>query len=150
MFPIFLIAALGLTPPQVPDLHHHRTKVHQGDAFDEGCRDIQFSAVSIDDLKHEGHWSYSPSRRFAAFESEHEDPQSKDPRLVMAFYNVKTKSFTSIRSSLFSHRWFGAPKWSNDHLLQFDIWTGPSYGVHYLVDVKQMKVIWAKHFNGEQ
>jgi len=91
----------------------------------------------------------SNDRRFSAIISEAEDPEFHRQRQVLTILDSKTSTDTKLRSHLFSHRELDRPVWSNNRILQFDIWTGPSNGVHFVLGISTMRRIWAKHFDNE-
>jgi len=144
-----LLMALNLHTHQISDLHKHRSPVHSGRPFEEGMNDIQISEIEKIIFHIIQKPVFNPNHRLAAFVVDMPDLEFMSNRQSLILHDLKNGKYFRIRSPRFGHRDFDRPKWANSHILQFDIWTGPSYGIHYILDVKRMRIVWAKHFENE-
>ncbi len=46
-------------------------------------------------------------------------------------------------STTWQYRWFDGLAWLDDRLVAVDLWTGPNFGWHYVIDTKREKVLFA-------
>lgn len=70
----------------------------------------------------------------------------KYPQDVIVVQSSQSSSLAILSSKDFPHRPISDLLWINADLFCFDIWTGPSYGWHYLYSVSQGKILYVCSF----
>ena len=134
-----------------PDPHHHKVTCQCGTNYECYVQTLVIKDARQCDVRRdlqpkvvwnpEKTWSASLASRRVA------DRNAYDGPVII----VKCSKGESL--CVFSNEWLYRPledtAWINNRLLVFDLWTGPSYGWHYVLDVKSQKVVFVSGFSGE-
>lgn len=124
----------------IPDPHHHVVAVHEKPWHNELAPDARFVPLSqtfkiTDSL-------VSPGRSWCAFIRE-KNEEEVDRVCIL---EVRTGKRYQLAGIPLPYRPISGLVWLNDHLLAFDRWSQPHYGIHYVVDVQKYSVVLSAPF----
>jgi hypothetical protein len=146
---------LGLSASEVSsvatltDPHHHFGNVHMISSNLELLQGIKFEAVLELPKHREQVTKPTEEGTLEAFVSTGKvDFVSYEPELFFIAGTEGAQAYRMINRD-FPHRLISDIKWLTRTYVCFDVWTGPHYGVHYVVDAIVPKVIHAVHFHDQ-
>src|SRR6266536_139778 len=134
-------ASSAYVVPQAPrDTHRH---LRLGDIMDQILPDVEFAETTLDKSVRKENLARSRDRRYEAFTSYHPD---QSPNFRIYFVERGTGKVYEVRGLPLPHRPFSDLAWVNNRTLAFDRWSQPHYGIHYVVNVREKKLVRAAAF----
>jgi hypothetical protein len=129
------------TPPADP--HHHPVAVHRAPWTTELAPDARLvhgecPALGSDSV-------LSPGGRWRAFVIDRDD----EPGGRVCLEAVHSRQCYELRGLPLPYRPLSALVWLDSVRLAFDRWSQPHYGIHYVVDVGQLRLVLAAPFPDE-
>ncbi len=134
--------------PQVPDPHRHLASPDAKEFEPSVLRAYRFERLANPPLAPEQAVA-SPDRRYLAYVAEAPAQGLNYQPEHFFLQEVATGHVWMLRNSLFPHRYVEQPTWIDDRYVCFDIWTTPHYGVHFVVDANDQRLIHAAHYHDE-
>ncbi len=129
--------------PSVPDPHRHVVRVHEGPWLNDLAPEARFILNRRSPVGHDT--TLSPDGRWRAFIYERPDEQGGR----VCLQEVKTGKQHELRGIPLPYRPISDLIWLDDSLLTFDRWSQPHYGIHYVVNVKRLRVVLSTPFPDE-
>jgi hypothetical protein len=105
--------------------------------------DVTIAEVVLDSSVAKENLTKSPNGKYEAFTSSH-DGQSISVRIY--FRDRRTGKVYEVRGLPFPHRPFSDLAWISNTTLVFDRWSQPHYGIHYVMNAKDKKLVSASGF----
>jgi hypothetical protein len=131
------------------DPHHHFGNVHTTSSNQELLQGVKFEAAPELPKHREQVTKAIEGGTLEAFVSKDKvDFVSYEPDLLFIADTSGVKIYRLINRD-FPHRFISDIKWLTRNYICFDVWTGPHYGVHYVVNATVPKVIHAVHFHDQ-
>lgn len=152
---IILLLPVALAPgctsvdlARLPDPHRHFGNVHMQDPSTNVMSGVVFRLAShvptntlLSVRRPDGHGlAYTADSPVPGCNYEPEMLFLVDP------WTGKTYRLENLH---FLHRYIRALEWIDTRFLCFDIWTGPHFGVHYVIDTRTKRLIHATHFHDD-
>jgi len=88
----------------------------------------------------------SPDGRYEAYLAKQRSTYGYDQDILLVKSSGSNMAYR-LYSHDFAHRPISGITWISPTVLCFDIFTGPNYGWHYLVDISSLKSIYAAAFD---
>jgi hypothetical protein len=129
--------------------HKHFGPVNTGKPAVEKMEDIQITGLSEMTYKVISEPVSNKTRSFRAFVVDAPNPKVGDLRESLVVEDTTSRKWYRLRSELFSHRPISDLVWADDYYLHFDIWTTPHFGVHYILNAGEMRVVFAQYFHDD-
>lgn len=128
------------------DPHQHFGDVHATRSNSGLLRGVEFEPIAkIPDVQRQATHNKSGERTvFVA--SGRVDYVDYEPDLLFVVNRRNSKAYRTLNRD-FPHRPISDINWLTDEFVCFDVWTGPHYGVHYVVDASRPKIVHAIHFH---
>ena len=133
-----------------PDPHHHKVSVHSGknsrfhvQAMDiKTARDVEFRR----DATSKDVWNPAKTKWAGFAVRSVADSKGKGCDSPVIVLGGRDETAACVFTDEWPYRPLADLKWLTDRLLVFDLWTGPSYGWHYVVDAERRKVVFVSGF----
>jgi hypothetical protein len=119
----------------LPDPHRHVVQVHEEPWKTDLAPEARF--VQMKQPADGRDTTVSPNGRQRAFV--HEVPDEQGGRICLQ--ETETGKSSELLGIPLPHRPISDLAWIGDTLLTFDRWSQPHYGIHYVIDVKQLKLV---------
>jgi len=125
------------------DAHRH---LKLGDVRRVVLPDVEIAEVTLDKSVAKRNLRRSRDQRYEAFTT-----YTPNESLSFRIYFVErvTGRVYEVRGLPLPYRPFSALSWVNNRTLAFDRWSQPHYGVHYVVDVRNKRLVTAAAFPDE-
>jgi hypothetical protein len=131
-----------------PDPHHHKVQVHAGTKSAFHAHALLIKGASNLDLKEDP--KAKVVRNHANTRSAYLAKRKLSGRSAYDSPVIILKSQKDEPVCLLTDEWpfrpLADPVWLTDRLLVFDLWTGPSYGWHYVFDARRKRVMFVDGF----
>ena len=124
------------------DAHRHRSL---GDVREQMLPNAEIAEINLDKSVTKENLSRSRDGRYEAFTSYIPD---ESPSFHLYFVESSGKAY-EVRGLPLPHRPFSNLVWVNNLTLVFDRWSQPHYGIHYVVNVREKKLVSASAFPDE-
>jgi hypothetical protein len=132
----------------LPDLHRHFGAIHKVVPNKELMSRVKFEVVSVIPKGQEQSTTNVTGTLKAFVAKARVSFVSYEPDLLFVASRTGSKVYRMLLLD-FPHREISGIKWLTSNCLCFDVWTGPHYGVHYVIDASMPKLIHATHFHDE-
>ncbi len=144
------VVTMGCTArvPQVPDPHQHLASPDAKEFEPTVLQAYHFERLSNPPLA-PGSAVASPDRRYLAYVAEAPVEGLNYQPEHFFLQEIATGDVWMLRNSLFPNRLVEQPTWVDDRYVCFDIWTTPHYGVHFVIDADDQRLIHAAHYHDE-
>lgn len=130
-------------PPSVADPHHHPVPVHQKPWHNELAPEAKLILLKSSMAGHDT--VLSPNRRWRAFM--YDSPDEQGGRVCVQ--EIQSGKEYELRGIPLPYRPISDLVWLDDRLLTFDRWSQPHYGIHYVVDVRLLRLVLSTPFPDE-
>ena len=149
VYSLLLAAIVGCSSIRdYPDPHRHKVQIHDGTNSEFHVHALLVKDARSLDVKEDPTQAVACNRantRTARLAKRRLPGRSSYDSPVLILNSQKEEPLC-----LFTDEWpsrpLSDPVWLTDRLLVFDLWTGPSYGWHYVFDAKRKRVTFVDGF----
>jgi len=132
----------------IPDPHGHYGQVHLAKSSNIVMKDVHFELISGLPTERTLYTKNHTGNKAAFVSYGHVPYVSYEPELFCVV-DYEGNLVHRLLNPHFPHRPVSEINWLTENLVCFDVWTGPHFGVHYVVDAIRYKVLHAVHFHDE-
>jgi len=130
------------TPELLSNPHGHPTFI--SDLYHQLSAEMKIVESAPDEGLRPEDITLSPGQAYEAFTTYNPAMLHRPDQLFVK--ELKSGRVYEIQNLPQSHRPFSSLVWINEHTFVFDRWSQPHYGVHYVVNVNQWKLVVASTF----
>lgn len=142
---VTVFAFMGCETLHFPDPHGHVVDVHEQPWHTTMADDILIMQVPVIDKDPRRNVVVNPNQTMVAFTVKAGGPPDWQLEHVY-FQDLQSKERFVILGVPLPYRRFSDLTWVQDRYLVFDRWSQPHYGIHYVVDALEKKVLLATPF----